>query len=120
MAYPVTGTGEFTGASHVAVTVQPPATGIRLIVAVLVTVPALAVMVAELTTAGKVVVVAPAATVTEEGTETEVDPLERVTTNPPVGAAALKVTVQVAVPPAETTPQVRLLRVSVGVADAAV
>lgn len=43
----------------------------------------------------KVAVVAPAATVTEAGTVSATSLLERVTEDPPVGAAELRVTVQV-------------------------
>jgi hypothetical protein len=45
-------------------------------------------------------VVVPAGTVTDAGTVTEVLLLARVTANPPVGAAALSVTVQASVPAA--------------------
>jgi hypothetical protein len=50
------------------------------------------------TVAEKLAVVAPAATVTEVGTETELLLLARPTVNPPLGAAALTVTVQLSVP----------------------
>jgi hypothetical protein len=47
--------------------------------------------------AEKLALVAPAATVTEEGTVTADELLDRATTWPPVGAAALSVTVQLSV-----------------------
>jgi hypothetical protein len=52
----------------------------------------------EETVAAKVVLDAPAPTVTEEGTETAALLLERPTVTPPVGAAAFSTTVQVSVP----------------------
>ena len=53
------------------------------------------------TVAEKLAEVAPAATVTEEGTVTDEELLANVTANPPVGAAADSVTVQASVPAAE-------------------
>jgi hypothetical protein len=50
----------------------------------------------------KVALVAPAATVTLAGTAAAVELLESVTTEPPAGAAALRVTVPVAVLPPTT------------------
>jgi hypothetical protein len=53
------------------------------------------------TVAVKLAVVAPAATVTEEGTVTDAELLARVTDKPPVGAAAVRATVHVSLPAAE-------------------
>ena len=53
------------------------------------------------TVAVKPAEVAPAATVTEEGTFTDEELLLRLTATPPVGAADVSVTVQVSVPTAE-------------------
>ena len=55
-------------------------------------------MVTAATVAVKLAEVAPAVTVTDEGTVTEAELLARFTVNPPVGAAAVNVTVQVSVP----------------------
>ena len=55
-------------------------------------------VVTEETVAVKAAVVAPAATITEVGTVTDELLLARLTVNPPVGAAALSVTVQLSVP----------------------
>ena len=65
-------------------------------------------------TAWKPALAAPAATVTEEGTFTADELLERVTTWPPVGAAAFSVTVQLSVvaPVAEELVQLRLLGIA--------
>jgi hypothetical protein len=52
----------------------------------------------EETVAEKLPVVEPAATVTDEGTETAVLLLARLTTKPPVAAAEFRVTVQASVP----------------------
>jgi hypothetical protein len=52
----------------------------------------------EETVAEKPAVVAPAAMVTEDGTATEELLLDRLTANPPFGAAALRITVQASVP----------------------
>ena len=49
-------------------------------------------------TAEKLALVAPAATVTEDGTDTAVKLLDRLTVWPPVGAAAINVTVQLSLP----------------------
>ena len=49
------------------------------------------------TVAEKLALVAPAATVTEDGTFTAEELLDKLTAWPPVGAAALRVTVQVSV-----------------------
>ena len=59
---------------------------------------ALASLVTAAAVAVKVAEVAPAATVTEAGTVTAVLSLESVTVAPPVGAAAVRVTVQPLVP----------------------
>ena len=56
----------------------------------------------------KLAVVAPAATVTDEGTVTALLLLDRFTACPPVAAAALSVTVQVSVPAPVTDPLVQL------------
>jgi hypothetical protein len=61
---------------------------------------AVASAVTALTVAAKVAVVAPAATVTDAGSETEALLSDNVTAVPPVGAATLKVTVQLDVPAA--------------------
>ena len=63
------------------------------------------------TVAEKLAVVAPSATVTEVGTVTAAELLDRVTAWPPVEAAELSVTVQLSVPPPviEALAQVRLL-----------
>jgi len=65
------------------------------------------------TVAVKLAVVAPAATVTEAGTVTAELLLARVTANPPLGAAALSVTVQLSVPAPDIDPltQVSALKV---------
>lgn len=55
-------------------------------------------VVTEVTVAVNPALVAPAATVTEEGTVIAAWLLERLTTVPPAGAAALRVTVQASVP----------------------
>ena len=69
-------------------------------------------MVTAETVAEKVALVAPAATVTEEGTFTADELLERVTAWPPVGAAPLNVTVQrsVAAFVSEALAQLRLVK----------
>jgi hypothetical protein len=54
------------------------------------------------TVAEKLAVVAPSATVTEEGTVTAAELLDRVTAKPPVEAAELSVTMQLSVPPPVT------------------
>jgi len=78
------------------------------------TLPALAVRVAvcavltEETVAVKVAVVDPAATVTEAGTVTVELLLARLTVNPPVAAAAFRVTVQLSVPDPVNEPLVQL------------
>jgi hypothetical protein len=66
------------------------------------------------TVAVKVPVVAPAATVTLAGTVTAVSLLARLTTNPPVAAAAFKVTVQLSVPAPVIVPLVQLSPLSTG------
>jgi hypothetical protein len=78
--------------------------------AVAVSVAVCAVLTAEML-AEKLALVAPAATVTEDGTVTAVELLDRVTAWPPVGAAAFSVTVQlsVAAPVSEALAQVRPL-----------
>ena len=71
--------------------------------------------------AEKLPVVAPAATVTEAGTENaEVLELVRETIEPPVGAAELSVTVQAAVPPGLTVTGLHPSEVGVTVAVVAV
>jgi hypothetical protein len=84
---------------------MPPAVAVRVAVC--------AVLTAE-TVAEKPTLAAPAATVTEDGTVTAVELLDRVTTWPPVGAAAFNVTVQlsVAAPVSEALAQVRLLGIA--------
>ena len=72
-----------------------------------------AVLTAE-TVAVKLAAVAPAATVTEAGTVTALLLLARLTTNPPVGAAALNVTVQLSVPAPVNDPLVQLRALNVG------
>ena len=64
--------------------------------------------------AEKLALVAPAATVTEEGTVTADELLDRATTWPPVGAAALSVTVQLSVAAAvsEAAEQLSLLGIA--------
>jgi hypothetical protein len=57
---------------------------------------------------------APAGTVTEAGTVTPVLLLDRLTTNPPVGAAAFSVTVQLSVPVPVIEPLLQLTAVSTG------
>jgi hypothetical protein len=71
-------------------------------------------VVTALTVAGKLALVAPAATVTEAGTVTAEEMLARFTSWPPVGAAALRVTVQVSVAAfvSEALAQLRLLGIA--------
>jgi len=66
------------------------------------------------TVAVKLAVVAPAATVTLAGTVTALLLLARLTVNPPVGAAALNVTVQLSVPAPVNDPLVQLRALTVG------
>jgi len=68
----------------------------------------------------KDILVVPAGTVTLAGTVADVSELERVTTVPPVGAAELKVTVPVAVPPPATLVGVTLTEARVGAVEGAV
>ena len=83
------------------------AVGLRVSATVLDALPAVAVTVAvcadetAATVAVKLAEVAPAATVTEAGTVTAELLLASVTARPPVGAAAVSVTVQASVPAAE-------------------
>jgi hypothetical protein len=87
---------------------------------VLATLPAVAVRVADCvevtaaTVAVKLAEVAPRATVTDAGTTTDALLLPRVTTRPPVGAAAVSVTEQVSVPAAvyEFVVQLSVLRIA--------
>jgi len=90
----------FPNARVVALVVNVRVAGINCSARVLVTLPALAVKVAEpeevahhVTAAEKVVVVAPAGTTTLAGTVTAVDPLLRLTDSPPLGAAFVRVNV---------------------------
>jgi hypothetical protein len=64
--------------------------------------------------AEKLALVAPAATVTEDGTVTDPELLDRLTTWPPVGAAAFSFTVQLSVPApvSEALVQLRLLGIA--------
>ena len=62
----------------------------------------------------KLPVVAPAATVTLAGTVTAELLLTRLTANPPLAAAAFKVTVQLSVPAPVTDPLVQLNALSTG------
>jgi hypothetical protein len=62
----------------------------------------------------KVALVAPAATVTLDGTVAEPLLLERFTTAPPVGAAPLRVTVPVEGDPPVTLPGLSVIEVRVG------
>jgi len=84
------------------------------------TLPALAVRVAvcavltDETVAVKLAVVEPAATVTEAGTVTVELLLARLTVNPPVAAAAFRVTVQLSVPDPVNEPLVQLSPLSTG------
>jgi hypothetical protein len=71
-------------------------------------------VVTEETVAVKAAVVAPAATVTEAGTVTDELLLARFTVNPPVGAAAFSVTVQLSVPDPVNDPLVQLSPLSTG------
>jgi hypothetical protein len=71
-------------------------------------------MVTEETVAVKAAVVAPAATVTEAGTVTVELLLARLTVNPPVAAAAFRVTVQLSVPDPVNEPLVQLSALSTG------
>jgi hypothetical protein len=88
----------------VALMLRFPDAGVRLSAKVFETLPALAVSVtvwAELnedTVAAKDALVAPAGTVAALGTVTVLLLLDRLTLNPPVGAAALRVVVQVTLP----------------------
>jgi hypothetical protein len=84
------------------------------------TLPALAVRVADCavltdeTVAVKLAVVEPAATVTEAGTVTVELLLAKLTVNPPVAAAAFRVTVQLSVPDPVNEPLVQLSALSTG------
>ena len=84
------------------------------------TLPALAVRVAvcavltDETVAVKLAVVEPAATVTEPGTVTVELLLARLTVNPPMAAAAFRVTVQLSVPDPVNEPLVQLSALSTG------
>jgi hypothetical protein len=80
---------------------------------------ACAVVTAE-TVAVKGALVAPAATVTEAGTVTAVLLLERLTMNPPVGAAVFSVTVQASVPEPAMDVLAQDSAVNAAVPDAAV
>ncbi len=71
-------------------------------------------VVTEETVAVKAAVVAPAATVTVAGTATDELLLARLTVNPPVGAAAFSVTVQLSVPAPVIEPLVQLSPLSIG------
>ncbi len=71
-------------------------------------------VVTEETVAVKAAVVAPAATVTVAGTATDELLLARLTVNPPVGAAAFSVTVQLSVPAPVIEPLVQLGPLSIG------
>jgi hypothetical protein len=62
----------------------------------------------------KLVLVAPAATVTEAGTTTAVSLLDTLTTWPPLPAAAFSVTVQLSVPAPVIDPLVQLNPLSTG------
>jgi hypothetical protein len=66
------------------------------------------------TVAEKLALVAPAATVTEDGTVTDPELLDRLTTWPPVGAAAFSFTVQLSVAAlvSEALAQLRLLGIA--------
>jgi hypothetical protein len=85
-----------------------------------VTLPALAIRVTACATftaetvAAKVALVAPAATVTETGTVTAALFVARLTVNPPLGAAAFSVTVQLSVPAPVIDPLVQLSPLSTG------
>jgi hypothetical protein len=85
-----------------------------------VTLPALAVKVTvcavltEETVAVKLALLAPAATVTEAGTVTAVLLLARLTVNPPLGAAAFSVTVQLSVPAPVMDPLAQVSALSAG------
>jgi hypothetical protein len=68
----------------------------------------------EETVAVNVVVVEPAATVTEVGTATDELLLARLTAKPPVSAAAFRVTVQLSVPDPVNDPLVQLSALSIG------
>jgi hypothetical protein len=91
-------------ATLVAFKVSVAADGVSSRAKALETLPALAVRVTAWaddtgeTVAAKVALVAPAATLTVDGTVTEALLLERLTLSPPVAAAALRVTVQISVP----------------------
>jgi len=97
--------------------------GLTVSVADRVTPPAVAEMVADVTAVTDVVVivkvalVAPAGTVTLAGTVVAAELSESVTTTPPEGAAALRVTVPVAELPPTTLAGLMLTPVRVGVAD---
>jgi hypothetical protein len=85
--------------------VVPPALAVSVAVCAVLTVE---------TAAWKLALVAPAATVTEAGTVTAVELLDRLTTWPPVGAAAFNVTVQLsfAALVSEALAHVRLLGIA--------
>jgi hypothetical protein len=71
------------------------------------------------TAAAKLVVVAPAATVTLAGTTTAVLLLARLTARPPLGAAAFSVTVQLSVPAAVIDALAQLNPLKIGDEEAA-
>jgi hypothetical protein len=104
----------------VALTVNVGVPGFKLRATVLLTLPALAVSVAvcaletDETVAVKLPVVEPAATVTEEGTETAVLLLARLTAKPPVAAAELRVTEHASVPDPVMVPLVQETPVRTG------
>ena len=64
--------------------------------------------------AGKFALIAPAATVTDAGTVTEALLLARLTTSPPLAAAAFSVTVQLSVPAPDSDPLVQLSALRTG------
>ena len=82
-----------------------PALAVRVTVVELLTVPAVAV---------KLALVAPEATVTDEGTVTAALLLARLTASPPLAAAAFSVTEQVSVPAPVIEPLVQLNALSTG------
>jgi hypothetical protein len=83
---------------------KPPALAVRITVCVVLTAPTVAV---------KLALVAPGATVTEEGTVTEVLSLARLTVSPLVPAAPLSVTVQASIPEPVAEPLAQVSELSV-------